>query len=84
MKDLNKNITPVLAVLVVVLVFVMLYALMFRENTNLENNLIVFILGALTGWVGQILSYFFGSSQGSKEKTELLNNKKDEKGKETV
>ncbi|HEY0751797.1 MAG TPA: hypothetical protein VGD26_11615 [Chitinophagaceae bacterium] len=82
MKDghkLNKVITPVLALFVVGLSFLLLYLIMFRETTQVEENTIIFVLGALTGWVSIILSYFFGSSQGSKEKTEMLNEKKDEK-----
>lgn len=82
MKDghkLNKVIIPVLALFVVGLSFLLLYLIMFRETTQVEENTIIFVLGALTGWVSIILSYFFGSSQGSKEKTEMLNEKKDER-----
>lgn len=80
---LNRIITSILALVVVGGVFLLLYFIMFREkNAGVEKDLIVFVLGALTGWVGQILSYFFGSSQGSKEKTDLLNKiKEDENAK---
>lgn len=81
---LNRIITSLLALIVVVLAFALLYVLMFRQNTRVEENVIIFILGSLTGWVSQILSYFFGSSKGSKEKTELLNKHKDEKTTEKI
>jgi len=70
---LNRIITPLLALFVVALAFLLLYLIMFRQTTPIEENIIIFVLGALTGWVSQILSYFFGSSKGSQDKTELLN-----------
>lgn len=75
---LNRVITSILALVVVAGVFMLLYFIMFRENAGVEKDLIIFVLGAVTGWVSIILSYYFGSSKGSKEKTDLLNKQKDE------
>lgn len=65
---LNKIILPILAIGVVILTFALFYLVMFKGVTGVEKDILVFVLGALTGYVGQILSYFFGSSAGSAHK----------------
>ena len=65
---LNKIILPILAIGVVVLTFTLFYLIMFKGVTGVEKDILVFVLGALTGYVGMILSYFFGSSAGSAQK----------------
>lgn len=65
---LNKIILPILAIGVVVLTFTLFYLIMFKGVTGVEKDILVFVLGALTGYVGMIISYFFGSSAGSAHK----------------
>jgi hypothetical protein len=64
---LNKIITPILALAVVTLTFILFYILMFREVGN-EKDIIIYVLGVLSAVCTQVVSYFFGSSQGSAQK----------------
>jgi ABC-type siderophore export system fused ATPase/permease subunit len=64
---LNKIITPILALAVVTLTFILFYILMFREVGN-EKDIIIYVLGVLSAVCTQVVSYYFGSSQGSAQK----------------
>jgi ABC-type Na+ efflux pump permease subunit len=80
MKDLfkiNKIAMYILAGIIVIGFFVLMYILMFVhipiENVNTAN----LAIGALIGSFTNIIGYFFGSSSGSAEKTQLLNKKEE-------
>lgn len=64
---INKIVTPVLALIVVLLTFILFYALMFKQVGN-EKDIIIYVLGVLSAVCTQIVSYYFGSSQGSAQK----------------
>ena len=66
---INKIVTPVLALGVVALSFVLFAVLIFVEVTPEAKDILIYILGVLSAAVTQILSYYFGSSQGSKDKS---------------
>ena len=71
---LNKVVTPVLALSILLLTFVLFGVVMF-DNTPVESSrkdILIYILGVLSAISTQIVSYYFGSSQGSKEKSEQL------------
>lgn len=68
---INKIITPILALSVVTLTFVLFYILMFKEVGN-EKDIIIYVLGVLSAVCTQVISYFFGSSQGSAQKQKQL------------
>lgn len=71
---INKIVTPVLALSILLLTFVLFGVVMF-DNTPVESSrkdILIYILGVLSAISTQIVSYYFGSSQGSKEKTEQL------------
>jgi ABC-type bacteriocin/lantibiotic exporter with double-glycine peptidase domain len=65
---LAKNITPILAFGVILLTFILIYCIMFKGVNGVEKDILVYVLGALTGYVGMVLSYYFGSSKSSGEK----------------
>jgi hypothetical protein len=67
---LNKIVTPVLALGVVSLSFVLFTILIFVDVKENAKDILIYILGVLSAAVTQILSYYFGSSQGSKDKSE--------------
>jgi len=69
---LNKIITPILALSVVGLTFVLFYVLMFKEVGN-EKDIIIYVLGVLSAVCTQTISYYFGSSQGSAQKQTQIN-----------
>jgi hypothetical protein len=59
---INKIVTPVLALGVLICV----------EVTSEAKDILIYILGVLSAAVTQILSYYFGSSQGSKDKSDEI------------
>lgn len=69
---INKIIAPILALVIVGLTFTLFYIIMFNTVQNIEKDIIVYVLGALTTYVGMVLSYYFGSSSSSKKKDEAL------------
>jgi hypothetical protein len=42
------------------------------EDAN-KKDIVLYVLGVLSGLLTQIYSYYFGSSQGSNTKTEIIN-----------
>ena len=70
----NKVVTPVLACGVVVLTFVLFGVVLFGTDSIDPNrkDLVIYILGALSSICGMVISYYFGSSSGSVQKTEAL------------
>ena len=71
---LNKIVTPVLALSILVLTFVLFGVVMF-DDTPVEasrKDILIYVLGVLSAIATQIVSYYFGSSQGSKDKSDAL------------
>jgi hypothetical protein len=69
---LNKIVTPILAFAIVALCFVMWYILVFVDISKDKEMLVSGIVGSLTTIVMQVLSYYFGSSQSSQRKQDML------------
>lgn len=69
---INKIVTPVLALGVTSLSFILFGILIFVEVTPEAKDILIYILGVLSAAVTQILSYYFGSSQGSKDKSDEI------------
>jgi len=67
---LDKLVVPILALGVVGLAFTLIGILMFVDTPSDQQQLVIFALGFITSAAGQVLSFYFGSSQGSKDKTE--------------
>lgn len=71
---LNKIVTPVLALGTIVLTFILFAAVVF-DNSIVDasrKDLIIYVLGALTSIDGMIISYYFGSSSSSVQKSDKL------------
>lgn len=69
---LEKYVMPCLALGTVLIAFILIAVLMFVNVEDNQEQIIIFALGFVTSAAGQVLSFYFGSSQGSKEKTEAL------------
>ncbi len=71
---LNKIVTPVLALGIVGLTFILFGVVMFDASPveASRKDILIYVLGVLSAIATQIVSYYFGSSAGSKEKTEQL------------
>lgn len=75
---LSKNVHPVLAIGILAITFYMYWYIIFSDKsaTIMSSNMkdvLVYILGALTTVATQVVSYFFGSSTGSTEKSKAIN-----------
>ena len=71
---INKIVTPVLALSILLLTFVLFGVVMF-DGSPVEasrKDILIYILGVLSAIASQIVSYYFGSSQSSKDKTDAL------------
>ena len=71
-SQLEKMVVPILALGVVGLAFLLIGVLMFKNVPTDQQQIIIFALGFITSAAGQVLSFYFGSSQGSKDKTEEI------------
>jgi hypothetical protein len=45
---------------------------MWKDIPSDQQQIIIFALGFITSSAGQVLSFYFGSSQGSKDKTKEI------------
>lgn len=65
-------VVPSLAVGTVLLTFCFIAALLFLKIANEQQQLVIFALGFATNSAQQVLSYYFGSSKSSQDKTAAL------------
>lgn len=78
---LAKNVHSVLALSIISLTFFMYWYIAFSKESSAMlmapespmKDIVIYILGALTTVATQVVSYFFGSSSGSADKTKALN-----------
>jgi len=75
----NSTLLFVLAIIVIVGFFALLFSLLFLTVPETNKSLLDIITGVLTASVGSIIGYYFGSSIGSKSKDDTINNMKDGK-----
>ena len=71
---LNKVITPILALAILLITLALFSVVMFQEAPvdSSRKDILIYILGVLSAISTQIVSYYFGSSQGSKDKSDQL------------
>lgn len=71
---INKVITPVLALSILLLTFILFGVVMFDNSPvdSTRKDILIYVLGVLSAISTQIVSYYFGSSQGSKDKADQL------------
>jgi len=72
---ITKNITSILALGCIILTFILFYQVLYMEIKPESKDIIIYILGALSAITTQIVGYYFGSSIGSKDKTNILSGK---------
>lgn len=71
---INKVVTPILAIGVVALTFLLFGAVVFQNEVvdASRKDLAIYVLGALSSICGMVVSYYFGSSSGSTQKTDYM------------
>lgn len=62
-----------LGALIVIGFFLLLYLIFVAEIPSPNKELGLIVIGALVGNFNSIVGYFFGSSKGSADKTDILN-----------
>ena len=72
---LSKNTLPLMALGTIVLSFILFYVLIFSPALIPANSkdIVIYILGVLSGILAQVYSYYFGSSAGSADKQKTIN-----------
>ena len=73
--NLSKNVAAYLALGTVFLTFVLFFVWAFAEVTQSQKEIVLYILGVLSAIDTQIFSFYFGSSQGSKDKQAVIDKK---------
>lgn len=71
MKD-TKGFKAYMALLITTAVIGTLFLLIYIPLPPLSKDAVLLVLGGLLARLGDIYSYYFGSSEGSQRKTELL------------
>jgi len=75
MEKVTKTTQTIIAIGIVVATFVLFYALLFKDiKDGTAKDVILFVLGCVSSNVTQIVSYYFGSSKSSEDKTKALTN----------
>ena len=71
---LNKIVTPVLALGLLGITFTLFGIVLFQASPidPSRKDILIYILGVLSAVATQVVSYYFGSSVGSKEKTDAM------------
>jgi len=72
---LSKNTPSFLALGTVFLTFVLFFIWAFADVTQSQKEIVLYILGVLSAIDTQIFSFYFGSSQGSRDKQARLDSK---------
>ena len=73
---LNKVITPILAIGVLVATFGLFSFVLFDKGTidPTRKDILIYVLGVLSAIATQIIAYYFGSSKGSADKNTAIDN----------
>ncbi len=71
---LNKLITPILALGLLGITFTLFGIVLFQASPidPSRKDILIYILGVLSAVATQVVSYYFGSRQSSKDKTDAL------------
>jgi len=72
MDWLNKNVTPLLAIISVVGGLAILYLFSATKMSPENEKIVLIIIGVLSGLITQVSSYYFGSSNSSSKKDETM------------
>ena len=72
MEKLKELYMYLLGAIIVAGFFLLLYFLIYQQIPADNKDILNIAVGALIGSFGSIVSYFYGSSKGSADKTEML------------
>lgn len=73
MNWLKEYFEYLLAAFVILLSFSLFAVILFMPIDKGSKEVIIYLLGVLSAICTQIVGYFYGSSKGSKDKTDAMN-----------
>lgn len=62
----------IIGFLIVLATFTLFYVVLNTEVKENSKDIVIYILGVLNTLTAQIVNFYFGSSQGSQRKTEIM------------
>jgi hypothetical protein len=68
--SLEKLTTPILAFITILAVFIIFWKIMSNQINPENKDIIIYLLGVLSGVLTMIISYYFGSSNQFNENTD--------------
>lgn len=71
----SKRFKSWLAVFAIIAFIGLMFHLLYQKVPSENNDVMMILLGALTAIVKDLYGYYFGTSEGSQRKTELLGDK---------
>lgn len=74
MKHLPRH---VVGAVVMLMASVVIYLLFIKPIPDGNHDIAMVMLGIILGWAGNVVQFHFGSSDGSKQKTELMSERPD-------
>lgn len=72
-KEMKDRFMFTLGAIIMICFFIVMGLLIFHAMPDNNKDVLYLIIGALIGFAGSVVNYFYGSSKGSSDKTELLN-----------
>jgi len=72
MEKVTKAVQTIIAIVVVFATFILFYALLFKDINGVAKDIILFVLGCVSSNLTQIISYYFGSSKSSDDKSNTI------------
>lgn len=69
---LKENIGPILALVTVIGTFALFGLAFFMKLDNANEKVLFLVIGALSSIATTVVTYYFGSSEGSARKNELF------------
>ena len=77
-KERKDQFMFTLGAIIMICFFVVLGLLIFKAMPDQNKDVLYLIIGALIGFAGSVVNYFYGSSKGSSDKSELLSKKSED------
>lgn len=68
----KNSFMQILAIVVVLLTFAMIAVLQFRPLIQENKELLYTVFGIMLGWAGTIITYYWGTSKSSQDKTDMM------------
>lgn len=73
LRESMRGINAILGLAIIMLAFLLFFALLFKGiSEGLGRDVVLFILGAVSTNLTQVVSYYFGSSKGADDSTKII------------